>query len=96
MGRTYFVPATALDNSGGITNFSKWEQAFEVFSNIYTRRYPHRSSELIQYNRVIHTAALTYTWENVYLYDRDFRHHIAAYPNRSWAVILQQAWDYAS
>ena len=91
-GRTFFVPAEETDSSTGITNFSRWEQAFRVFSNIYTRRYPHRASELIQYNHVIHIAALSYTWENVYLYDREFRLHIARYPHRSWAVILQQAW----
>ena len=92
-GRTYFVPAQDLgEGSGGITNFSRWEQTFRVFSNISCRRFPHRSAELIQYNHVIHTAALTYTWENIYLYDRDFRYHLARFPHRSWAVILQQAW----
>ena len=75
-----------------MTNFSRWEQAFRVFSNIYMCKYPDRSSELIQYNHVTHTAALLYTWDNVYLYDRDFRFHLSRYPNRSWAVILQQAW----
>ena len=35
-GKTYFVPASDSDPSG-ITNFSRWEQAFRVFSNIYTR-----------------------------------------------------------
>ena len=63
------------------------------FSNIYTRRYPGRASELIQYNHIIHTAALLYTWDNVYMYGRDFRLHISRYPHRSWAVILQQAWS---
>ena len=27
-GRTYFVPASDNDMLGGITNFSRWEQAF--------------------------------------------------------------------
>ena len=89
--RHFFVPANDHE-SGGVTNFSRWEQAFRVFSNIYMCKYPDRSSELIQYNHVTHTAALLYTWDNVYLYDRDFRFHLSRYPNRSWAVILQQAW----
>lgn len=63
-GKTYFVPAVDSDPTG-ISNFSRWEQAFRVFSNIYTRRYPSRAAELIQYNHVIHTAALSFTWENV-------------------------------
>ena len=45
-GRTYFVPAIDVDSSG-ITNFSHWEQAFRVFSNIYKQRFPGRASELI-------------------------------------------------
>ena len=91
-GRTFFVPATDSTDTGGISNFSRWEQAFRVFSNIYTRRFPGRAAELIQYNHIIHIAALTYTWENIYLYDRDFRLHLSCYPSRSWSVILQQAW----
>ena len=91
-GRTFFVPANDTD-VGSISNFSRWEQAFRVYSNIYTRRYPGRAYELIQYNHVIHTAALSYTWENVYLYDCDFRLHLSRYPHHSWAVILQQAWS---
>ena len=42
---------------------------------------------------MIFTAASTYVWENVYAYDREFRMHIANYPDRSWAIILQQAWS---
>ena len=90
-GRTYFVPVGNSDLQT-ISSFSKWEQAFRVFSNIYTRRHPQRSGELIQKNHIIHTASLTFTWENVYLYDRDFRLHISRYPQRSWTIILQQAW----
>ena len=91
-GKTYFVPASDVDQTGGITSFSRWEQEFRVFSNIYTRRFPHRAFELIQYNHVIHTAALSFTWENVYLYNRAFRLHLAQFLYRSWSVILQQAW----
>ena len=36
-GKTYFVPTVDLE-TGGISKFSRWEQAFRVFSNIYTRR----------------------------------------------------------
>ena len=43
--RTYFVPAVDTDPTG-ITNFSRWEQAFRVFLNIYTQRHPGRASEL--------------------------------------------------
>ena len=64
-----------------------------IFSNIFTKFHPHRVGELIQYNHVIYSISLTYTWENVYAYDKEFRMHIARHPERSWAIILQQAWS---
>ena len=89
---TYFVPVSDWDTTA-ITNFGKWEQAFRVFSNIYTRAYPGKASELIQYNHIIYTASCSYIWDNVYTYDREFRMHISNFPQRSWSVILQQAWS---
>ena len=71
----------------------KLNQAFSVFSNIYTKANLHRSSELIDYNHVIHTISLCYVWDNVYLYNKDFRMHIAWSPERNWSIILQQAWS---
>ena len=92
-GSTFFIPASDKDSSGVINSFFKWEQSFRVFSNVYTRAYPDRASELIQYNHIIFTASQTFTWENVYLYDREFHIHLSNYPERSWSVILQQAWS---
>ena len=63
-----------------------------MFHNIYTRAHLHRSSELIQYNHIIHTISMAYLWENVYLYDKEFRLHMGRNPGRSWSVILHQAW----
>ena len=91
-GATYFVPVADCELAG-IHNFAKWEQAFRVFSNVYTHHYPSRATELIQYNHVIHTATTTYIWENVYTYDREFRMRLSHFPHRSWAIILQQAWS---
>ena len=77
----------------GINSYSKWDQAFKVFTAIYTEAHPHKTGELIQYNHIIHTASQVYTWDNVYMYDKDFRIHISQYPLRSWAVVLQLAWN---
>ena len=89
-GQMFFVPANG--DRFAINNFSRWEQAFRVFSDVYTRAHPSRSSELVQYNHIIHTASLSYTWDNVYMYDKDFRLHMSRHPARSWALLLQQAW----
>ena len=77
---------------GTIASYGKWEQAFRVFSDIFTRANPGRAGELIQYGHVIHTASLSYCWDNVYTYDREFRLHMSSNPDRAWSVILQQAW----
>ena len=89
-GKTFWVP---VGNSVQINSFAKWEQAFRVFSNIYCKANPNRAAELIEYNNVIHTIAMAYTWDNVYTYAKEFRLHMSRYPNRSWAMILQQAWS---
>ena len=91
-GFTYFVPVADRE-CGTISSFHKWEQAFRIFSKVYTGRYPQKASELIQYNHIIFTAAQMFVWDNVYLYDKEFRLHISNFPNRSWLVILQQAWS---
>ena len=75
-----------------INHYGKWEQAFRVYSNILTSKYPGKSTELLQYNNTIHTASMSYIWENVYAYDKEFRQHIARHPSRPWGIILQQAW----
>ena len=83
----------SASSNQNITSFARWEQAFRVFSNIYMRQFPSCASELIQYNHVVHTASLTFAWSNVYAYDIDFRLHMVRHPQRSWLVILQQAWN---
>ena len=90
-GQSYFVPVSDRENTG-IVNFNRWEQAFRVYSNIYLKEHAGRASELIQYNQVIFTVSQSYIWENVYLYDKEFRMHLSHFPNHNWGVILQQAW----
>ena len=89
-GKTFWTP---VSETIAINNFQKWEQAFRIFSNIYTRFHPDKAGELIQYNHVIHSISSQYAWENVYAYDKEFRMHIARHPERTWAIILQQAWS---
>ena len=89
-GQSYFVPMER--DSSGISNFNKWEQAFRIFMNVFTQAHPTRATELIQYNHVIFTAASSYQWDNVYMYDKEFRMHMSNFPGRNWSVILQQAW----
>ena len=89
-GNTFLVPAQK-DNK--ITGFRRWEQALRAYATIYCGANPHRSKEIWQYITVINTAALSYTWENVYNYDITFRHLMAFNPSRSWAVTYNQMWN---
>ena len=92
-GQTFFVPVGDRDGSLAISNFQKWEQAFRIFSNVYLQQFPHKATELLQYNHIIFTALLSFTWHNVYTYDKEFRNHLVMFPECSWGIILQQAWS---
>ena len=92
-GSTFFVPVVDRETAGSINGFGKWEQAFRVFSNVYTKYFPERATELIQYYQLIHTVSHSFTWENVYHYDKEFRMHLSNYPQCNWGIILQQAWS---
>ena len=89
-GRSFYVP---VNETSRIGNYTKWEQAFRVYSNIDTRAFPHRSCELIEYNHILHTISQSFVWDNVYLYDKDFHIHMAHNPDHNWGIILQQAWS---
>ena len=92
-GKTYFVPAAAGGDATAIMNFGQWEQSFRVYATIYTNFYPNRAPELLQYSHLIHTASLSFAWDNVYAYDKDFRIHMSRHLQRNWGIILQQAWS---
>ena len=89
-GKSFYVP---VNDAANITSYAKWEQAFRVYSNIYTKVHAHRSCELIEYNHVIHTVAQHYVWDNDYMYNKDFCIHMSRNPNWNWGVILQQVWS---
>ena len=89
-GKSFWVPVNEVT---AITNFARWQQAFRVYTDIFARSNPFRSAELIQYTHVIHTISQQFSWDNVYMYDKDFRLHMHRHPKRNWGMILQQAWS---
>ena len=78
-GRTYYEPAYEKEASM-INSFQKWQQAFRVYTSVFSEAHPEKIKELIQYKHIIHTASSTYTWDNVYAYDIDFRIHMSNHP----------------
>ena len=91
-GLTYLSPEGDREGRSNINSYIKWEQAFRVYCNVLTAKYPGKATELLQYNHTIYSVSTAYVWENVYTYDKEFCHHIGQHPYRSWNVILQQAW----
>ena len=59
-GATFLAPAADKDNLQ-INSYIRWQQAYRVFSNILTTKYPGKATELLQYNHTIHTVAMSYT-----------------------------------
>ena len=92
-GRTLWVPAVDKDLPV-INSFRKWEQAFQVYSCIYTLAHPDRAHEIFQYMDTIAHAAYSFIWDNVYQYDQTFRHLIVMFPKCSWAVIYTHGWNH--
>ena len=91
-GQGWLAPAADTEVQV-ISSYIKWHQAFRIYSEILTAKYPHKAHELLLYEHTIHTASLTYAWSNVYNYDKVFRIHISEFPDWTWAVILSQAYN---
>ena len=91
-GATYWVPA---DRDLKINGIKRWDQAFRIYAAIYSKANPTRSSDIWQYIYVIHTAAATYTWENVAYYDYTFHQLMAERPGRNWGKTYLQLWNLA-
>ena len=90
---SYLDPPMA--KAGKINSIRKWDQAFHVYAAIYTQANPERASEIWQYVYIIHTAAMSNPWENVYYYDINFRELMASKPWRSWGKTYTQGWNMA-
>ena len=83
-GSTFLAPVSQRETK--ISNVRKWDQAFRVYATFYCGANPARAQEVWQYVDVIHTAAWSFSWENVYNYDVTFHYLMEFNPNRSWAV----------
>ena len=89
-GHSYLVQGE--EKEGKIFSYRKWEQAFRVYAQIYSDANPHRCAEIWQYVDSIHSASVTFAWENVAMYDYDFRRLMAKKPQRCWAMTSTQLW----
>ena len=68
-GMSYWVPLT---DKNMINGYGKWDQAFRVYLDIYSSKFPDRTYELIQYGHIIPTASFS----SVAQHDREFHRHM--------------------
>ena len=90
-GMSFVVPKE--EKGPKIHNFQTWERAFRIYMAIYTRAYPERALEMLQYIDTIQHASTKYTWENVAHYDVVFRRMMSKNPYRSWGKTFNQMWS---
>ena len=64
-----------------------------MYANIYCRKHPERSAEILQYIANIRTVAGFYVWDNGYSYDVNFRHVVQKKPWCNWAKNCQTGWS---
>ena len=91
-GQTFSLSTSTPDKDAKITNIKKWDKAFRVYAMVYSEANPTRSMEIMQYIDDIHSAAGTFVWDNVAMYDYMFRKLMAKHPNRSWGVTNTHMW----
>lgn len=75
-----------------ISNFKKWELAFDIFAKIYSDSYPLRAPELLEYKHIIRRGAESFPWVHVYNYDQIFRQFVEKNPGRTWAKKHLETW----
>ena len=82
-GSSFFVPVTEKATPT-INSFRKWEQAFEVYTTIYSDEHPGRAGELFRHIFNIRSVSETFIWDHVYNYDIMFRELMSHYPQCDW------------
>ena len=88
-----FLQPISEKDAPPINSLHRWEQAFEIYSTIYTAKNPSRAQELFRYMFNIRSVASTYVWDNVYAYDVTFRKLMERGPQYNWGLNYHQGWD---
>ena len=91
-GQHFILPVKKKSKYDRITGIKKWDEAFRIYLAIYSQANPERSAEIMQYQHTIHTAAVSFIWENVAQYDFLFRTRLGKKPGRNWARMNTQLW----
>ena len=90
-GRAIFIPANEHQRRT-ILNVEKWEEAFRIYTAIYSKANQERAIEILQHIENIKGAAAKNTWASVYEYDKIFRDVMGTFPGRNWGIITMNVW----
>ena len=94
-GHSFLVQTSATDKANKIFGIKKWDEAFRIYTTIFSQHNPTRAAEIVQYANCINSAAASFQWENVVYYDETFRRQMEEHPERSWAITNSQLWTYS-
>ncbi len=90
-GIMVYVPGTKAPIK--IDSLEVWCRAFMTYQSAFNLYFPEKSGQLLEYREYIERVALVFDWQWVYAYDRHFRRVQAAYPDRPWGMVNQDAKD---
>lgn len=75
-----------------ITDISEWTTAFSAYMAVLISKFPHRSSEFLEYMSLIRYAARYHSGLGWCVYDIKFRQKAATNKSLKWSTIDSQLW----
>ena len=83
MAKCIFLPASDNEQAR-INSFEKWEEAFRIYTSIFTKANPHKTIEIFQHIDNIKGATKDFTWDSIVQYNEKFRELMSTFPMRNW------------
>ena len=75
-----------------IKNIEQFTDAFMIFMSIYLKRFPNDAIPMLQYIKILRTAAYTSPGNGWINYDEQFRLRKAINPNAPWGELKSALW----
>jgi len=73
-----------------LNSLHQWNQAFQLYADCYTTKYPNQAPQLFRYMSIIQSLAQSnYNWQ---MYDEKFRHFKASSPTTHWGQLHTETY----
>ena len=79
-------------SGAAITDIDHWTTAFTAYMSVFTKKFPQRSQELLQYLTLIRYAARVHKGLGWAVYDHKFRQKASNNKSLVWSAIDNQLW----